>query len=75
MKSDNFNKFLVKLVSRLLILYTLIKKLIIVEKKFYKIVKVKLVEEFISDDEDEFVSFFIFNDKFESIIDDNEEIF
>lgn len=75
MKSDNFNKFLVKLVSRLLILYTLIKKLIIVEKKFYKIVKVKLVEEFISDDEDEFVSFFIFSDKFERIIDDKEEIF
>ena len=53
--------------------HTLTKKPTTVEKKPRKTAKAKLVEESTSDDEDEPVSFFTFNDKSESTIDDNEE--
>lgn len=55
--------------------HTLTKKPTTVEKKPHKTAKAKLVEESTSDDEDEPVSFFTFNDKSESTIDDNEETF
>ena len=73
LKSDNPNKPSVKLASRPLIPHTLTKKPTTVEKKNHKPAKTKQVEEATSDDEDEPVSFFTFNDKSESTIDENTE--
>jgi len=56
-----------------LIPHTLTKKPTTVEKKNQKPAKTKQVEEAISDDEDEPVSFFTFNDKSESTIDEHTE--
>ena len=53
--------------------HTLTKKSTTVEKKPQKTAKTKQVEEATSDDEDEPVSFFTFNDKSESVINEKEE--
>ena len=53
--------------------HTLTKKPTTVEKKPHKTAKAKHIEEATSDDEDEPVSFFTFNDKSESTIDEKEE--
>lgn len=53
--------------------HTLTKKPTTVEKKPHKTSKPKQVEEATSDDEDEPVSFFTFNDKSESAIDEKDD--
>jgi len=73
LKSDNPNKPSVKLASRPLIPHTLTKKPSTEQKKTQKTAKPKQVEDATSDDEDEPVSFFTFNDKSESAIDEKEE--
>ena len=75
LKSDNPNKPSVKLSSRPLIPHTLTKKPTTVQKKPHKTAKPKQVEDATSDDEDEPVSFFTFNDKSESAIDEKEDTF
>ncbi|KAL9986404.1 hypothetical protein ACROYT_G000547 [Oculina patagonica] len=75
LKKDNPNKPAVKLASRPLIPHTLTKKPTTVEKKSQKTAKTKQVEEATSDDEDEPVSFFTFNDKSESVSDEKVETF